>query len=411
MNCTHWVGLVFFVSLVAHSREAIAQDPAEAAPVTHGTELPQGLPAPVSPLVVGSKGDALMSRRYGATQALERLRNTISQLEASEMLSKASALQLAESCEATQRALDAADGEPALAAVEVRVSGVAGLVNGMWVQALEHRAASADSAVEELRDQLSAAPGGVAKARIEQTRIRLADLKQQIGIFRAQLVSRDPGDLLRAQRDIGEVTAAVAWLQADAKLVMQSTVGNSLVDTLLQARCRTAICFDNGEEQKYWLGIEPIVELPVGKSFGVGRSSLADYVNNHELRVDLAAGLRVWFFRDVFSVSVYISKALTDASVRIEGSPFVYPGSAVKRPYPGLALGLFYDSLWVGFDRDELRNGDADDQAGSNPDFPPNELVSATWTVTLALQPVTAFRAAIGTAVESSTKSRAQGAQ
>lgn len=80
----------------------------------------------------------------------------------------------------------------------------------------------------------------------------------------------------------------------------------------------------------------------------------------------------------------------------------MYPGSAVKRPYPGFAIGLFYDSLWLGFDRGELHNGDAGDQAAFNPDLPPNQVVTATWTITLALQPVTAFRAAIGTAVEAS---------
>lgn len=175
--------------------------------------------------------------------------------------------------------------------------------------------------------------------------------------------------------------------------------GFKLVGTLLHARCQTAFCFDL-PGRKYWLGVEPLVELPIGKSFALSDSSLTDYVNNHDLRVDLAAGVRVWLFRDVVSLSLYISKPLTDARVRLKGSRFVYPASSVRRPYPGVALGLLFDSIWVGFDRDELRNGDGQDGTSINPDFPPNEAISSTWTLTVALQPVTAFRTAIGTAVQ-----------
>jgi hypothetical protein len=181
---------------------------------------------------------------------------------------------------------------------------------------------------------------------------------------------------------------------------LEETTGWNLVGTLLRARCNTAICFDNGQA-KDWIGIEPLVELPVGKSFALSNSALSSYVNNHELRIDLAAGARVWLFRDVVSFSIYISKPLTDAPVRLEGSPFVYPAASVRRPYPGFAIGLLFDSLWLGFDRDELRNGDGQDSAALNSDFPPNEGVSSTWTLTVALQPVTAFRSAIGTAVQS----------
>lgn len=176
--------------------------------------------------------------------------------------------------------------------------------------------------------------------------------------------------------------------------------GWDLIDKLLTARCSTAICFDNGPA-RHWLGIEPLVELPIGIGFAVGSSSLTDYVNNHDLRVDLAAGARVWLFRDVVSLSVYISKPLIDSSIRLRGSDFVYPGSSVRRPYPGFALGFLFDSIWLGFDRNELRNGDGKDGSALSPDFPPNAVVSSAWTITLALEPVTAFRTAIGTAVQS----------
>jgi hypothetical protein len=197
--------------------------------------------------------------------------------------------------------------------------------------------------------------------------------------------------------------AGLSAINAQLSEVSNAT-GWNLVGTLLRARCATAICFDNGEK-KDWLGIEPLVELPVGKSLALSNSSLSNYVDNHELRIDLAAGARVWLFRDIVSVSLYISKPLTDGRIRLEGSPFVYPAASIRRPYPGIALGLLFDSLWVGFDRDELRNGDGQDTMAVNPDFPPNTVVSSTWTMTVALQPVTAFRTAIGTAVQATGRS------
>lgn len=212
------------------------------------------------------------------------------------------------------------------------------------------------------------------------------------------------------EKELTAASEALAAISTELTSIEKAT-GWSLVETLLEARCATAICFENGGT-KYWLGIEPLVELPVGKSFAIGNTTLSDWVNNHEIRVDLAAGLRVWFFRDVVSFSVYLSKALNDSPVRLEGSPFVYPGASIRRPYPGAAFGLLFDSLWVGIDRDELRNGDgqapASGATGSlNPGFPPNEVISSAWTVTIALQPVTAFRTAIGTAVQS-MKSRSK---
>lgn len=175
--------------------------------------------------------------------------------------------------------------------------------------------------------------------------------------------------------------------------------GWDIVKRILAARCNTAFCFANGGHEN-WLGIEPLVELPVGKSMALSNSALSDYVNNHDIQVDLAAGIRIWFFRDVFSLSVYLSRPLTDARVRLEGSDYVYPASAIRRPYPGIAVGLLWDTIWFGFDREELRNGDGEDSTSTNPDFPPNELISSAWTLTIALQPVTAFRTAIGAAAQ-----------
>ncbi len=201
---------------------------------------------------------------------------------------------------------------------------------------------------------------------------------------------------LERQADLAKQTIASIGAQLDG---ISTATGWTLIDKLLTARCSTAICFDNGDAH-HWLGIEPLVELPIGIAFSVDQSSLSDYVNNHDIRVDLAAGARVWLFRDVVSLSVYISKPLIDSSIRLTGSNFVYPGASVRRPLPGFALGFLFDSIWLGFDRNELRNGDGNDSSAANPDFAPNSVISSAWTVTLALQPVTAFRAAIGTAVQ-----------
>lgn len=171
--------------------------------------------------------------------------------------------------------------------------------------------------------------------------------------------------------------------------------GPAVVDQILHARCKAAICF--GERMQ--VGIEPLVELPVGKSFSANRGPLADYVNNHDIKIDLAAGVRVWAFRDMVSLSIYLSKPLSDRSVRLPGSAFDYPPSALRRPYPGLALGLLYDTIWLGLDRDELRNTDSTSGVAHDPAYPPNGIIGASWTLTLALQPVTAFRTSIGAAV------------
>lgn len=240
-----------------------------------------------------------------------------------------------------------------------------------------------DQRREELTKKAAAAPPGPA-----------ADLAQDALLLQALDASLN--------NQLTEVESGLSGIEAQLEQA-SSARGWTLVGTILSARCATAICFNNGQKQN-WLGIEPLVELPVGKSLSLSRSSLADYVDNHELRIDLAAGARVWFFRDLVSVSVYISKPLTDGRIRLEGSPFVYPASAIRRPYPGVALGLLFDSLWIGFDRDELRNGDGQDLQAVNPDFAPNSVVSSTWTMTVALQPVTAFRTAIGTAVQSTRK-------
>ena len=186
------------------------------------------------------------------------------------------------------------------------------------------------------------------------------------------------------------VAAKVATVEANAAA---KNAKDAQAHSFLDARCALAIC--------PWgtaLGIEPLVELPFGKSFSASNGAVADYVNNHDLHIDLAAGVRVWMFEDIISLAVYLSKPLTDHTVRIPGSVFEYPATALRRPYPGVALGLLYDTLWVGLDHDELRNPDGTSGIARDATYPPNALVGSSWTVTVAIQPVTAFRNGIGAA-------------
>jgi hypothetical protein len=171
------------------------------------------------------------------------------------------------------------------------------------------------------------------------------------------------------------------------------------VDVYLDARCASALCFS----PDHWLGIEPLFELPIAKSFAVGSSSLAQYVNNHAIALQLAAGIRVWLFRDLISVALYLSIPLSDSGVRVEGSEFTYPGASIRRPYPGLAIGLLYDIIWISLDHDELRNGDSSNVSAYNPEYPANARVSSCTTLSVALQPVTAVRALFGV-IQRSTK-------
>jgi hypothetical protein len=182
----------------------------------------------------------------------------------------------------------------------------------------------------------------------------------------------------------------------------ESTVSIPTLDTsdLLAGRCATAIC-PKGFPYPGWLGIEPLVELPVGKSFSLNSGGLSDYINNTGVGINFAAGLRLWVLGDWVSLAVYLSQPVTpqDSHVTIPGSGFEYPASYVRRPYPGFALGFLYDVLWVGIDRDELHNGTVDGSSFRNTAYPPNALVSGVWTWTIAIQPITAFRTGIGTAL------------
>jgi hypothetical protein len=192
------------------------------------------------------------------------------------------------------------------------------------------------------------------------------------------------------------VRALCEPLDATAKPADDSLSSFALAtESMRKARCATAICF--GEGYKY--GIEPLVELPIGKSFtSNGWGALAQFENSHDVSATFAAGLRFWAFKDWISIAVYLSKPLIQGSstLRVQGSPFLYPSGNVRRPYPGAAIGVLADSIWLGVDVDELRNGDAD--SNRDPRFLPNAVVSRAVIFTVALTPITIARNALGAA-------------
>ncbi|HRI08103.1 MAG TPA: hypothetical protein PKW35_09805 [Nannocystaceae bacterium] len=173
-----------------------------------------------------------------------------------------------------------------------------------------------------------------------------------------------------------------------------------------EARCKTALCW--GPSNKF--AFEPLAELPVGKTFALSHSGLARYINGTDVDVSFTAGLRFWSHWDWFSVGIYLSKPLVVNRdlIHVSGSTHEFNSSQIRRPYPGLAIGLFGDMLWISLDYDQLRNGNTGDQRA--PEFRPNDVVSHTLTLSVAIAPVTGFRNGIGLGTELARKRRADDA-
>lgn len=154
------------------------------------------------------------------------------------------------------------------------------------------------------------------------------------------------------------------------------------------ARCQTALCW--GDHNRY--GIEPIAELPVGKTFSIVKGSLADFENSHDISASLAAGIRVWFAYDLISIALYFSKPIisADAKIRLPGSSFEYSTANIRTPYPSIGVGLFGDMIWIGIDYDELHNGDSDTNRDLN--YGRNFTVSRAVTITIGLATISTAR-------------------
>lgn len=123
-----------------------------------------------------------------------------------------------------------------------------------------------------------------AKARelqvrsLQQLAQSLIDHRRMLEQRSAVVVAADRPALDREQEAVKhQLELACNSLRAEKDQFdrLRPAAGWALVDKLLSARCSTAICFQNGG-QPNWLGIEPLVELPVGISFAVNDSALSD---------------------------------------------------------------------------------------------------------------------------------------
>lgn len=168
----------------------------------------------------------------------------------------------------------------------------------------------------------------------------------------------------------------------------------SVLQKARTARCKTAICF--GEDNKW--ALEPLAELPIGSTFSPwnGRSHpLGSYINNHTYSASLNAGIRFWLFWDWVSLATYFSAPLTgDDTIRIPGSSYEFSSNRVKRPYPGIAVGLFGDIVWLGANIEELHNGDTDQSR--DPTYARNAVIDRELTLTIAFAPLAMIRDGIG---------------
>jgi hypothetical protein len=193
-----------------------------------------------------------------------------------------------------------------------------------------------------------------------------------------------------------------AAAEKDAKDA-QATTFQRFRDTVKEGRrirCSTALCW-GGDDGFRW-ALEPLVELPIGKTFALpsstGVSTLGRWINTHDVTISFAGGLRFWMWDDLISFSTYFSQPLTNSSgtIHVPGSDFDYAVSNVRRPYPGMAIGLMGDTLWLGFDYQELVNGDSSNHL--DPHYAPSALVSRSWSLTIGLATVNTVRWGIGTA-------------
>ncbi|MCA9706928.1 MAG: hypothetical protein KDK70_13830 [Myxococcales bacterium] len=193
----------------------------------------------------------------------------------------------------------------------------------------------------------------------------------------------------------------LGW-EEETKRIEQERGFRGVMAKARAARCHTAICW--GPSHRF--ALEPLAELPIGKSFSPARSSLGSYINNSGIGLRFNAGLRMWFEWDWWSLALYFATPDLAAreTIEIRGSSFSYPVSQIRRPFPGLAIGLLSDNLWIGFDYDVLRNGGAD--TTRDPSFPPNEVVSRAFSITVAIAPLAGLRNGIGTMVENNRRER-----
>lgn len=201
---------------------------------------------------------------------------------------------------------------------------------------------------------------------------------------------------LHLNRQLNRCKRGRANARIEAQIDAETRTFRSVMKGARASRCATALCW--GPSNKF--AFEPLAELPIGKSFAFPNSGLARYVNSNDIQVSFNAGVRFWMAWDWVSLSVYLSKPILHQgeAIHVSGSNTEFSTSQVRRPYPGVAIGLFGDILWLAFDYDQLRNGNAGVQRA--PEYRPNEIVSHAYTFTIAIAPIAGIRNGLGTIAE-----------
>jgi hypothetical protein len=168
----------------------------------------------------------------------------------------------------------------------------------------------------------------------------------------------------------------------------------------LKLRCKTAICLfgeDGGEGTGKWFGVEPVLELPIGKTFYISGSpylsNATDYVKQitetDSLNVGVIAGVRLWFVYDLFSVGILLLNISAKNDIQVAEGPTVktLSGSALRTATPGLTIGVFGDVVVFNVYKYVLRN---DGTAVGN--VPPYGSLSGGTLASVAIAPFTLFK-------------------
>ena len=256
--------------------------------------------------------------------------------------------------------------------------------------------------------QLEAAQAD-AKAAIAEALKQIEELKTlQSGIERkldAQIVlSKKDAVRPRVKRQLKRCVRLRQNERIEAQIEAETRTFRGAMKDARASRCSTAICW--GPSNKF--AFEVLAEIPIGKSFAFPPSGLARYVNGSDIGVSFSAGLRFWSHWDWFSVAVFLSKPLITQNeiIHVSGSTHNFTTSQVRRPFPGIGVGLFGDILWLSIDYDQLRNGNSGDLRA--PEFRPNDVVSHTGTITLAIAPVAGIRNGLGTLSQKNKREEAE---
>jgi hypothetical protein len=226
-----------------------------------------------------------------------------------------------------------------------------------------------------------------AEAAVQVAQTKRANLASQV------VATRDGLDAAQTKLDeLGapEITTSKSFVTLKQRLAR-----------VLDVRCLTAICWGGPDGRRY--GVEPLIDLPVGIVWSVGRGSLSSYINSSAMSVEFNAGLRLWVANDLFSVSAYFAKpvARPGDSIRLRGSQKSHSVDAIHRPYPSVGFGFFGDILHLGIAYDVLVN--RSDERG-DPSYPPNEVLSRSISFTLGVSTFTTARNAIAAGTEKGDK-------